>query len=1028
MISKFFINRPRFATVIALIIVIAGILAIYNLPVEEYPKLTPPRVTVSAYYPGADAQTILKTVAAPLEEAINGVKNMLYIQSTASYGSLSISVYFKVGTDPEIAKIDVSNRVQNVLSKLPEKVRRLGIEVRERSPDILKVYAFCSNGNRDIVNLTNYLNINVLDALKRVKGVGDAIIFGSKLYSIRVWLYPDKLAKYSLTPQDIYKAIESQNEEFSAGSIANQPTSDKYAFTYIVQGSGRLKSVKQFENIILKSLKDGAVLRLKDVAKIELGAESYAVDSFYNSKPAVPVAIFASPGANALAVSKAVDEEMKRLSKDFPKDIVYYTAYDPTKFIKASINEVIHTLIVALILVIVVVYLFLGNLRATIIPVLAIPVSIVGTFAGFYLFGFSINLLTLFGLVLAIGLVVDDAIIVIENIERVIREKNLPIKEAAIEAMNEITAPIIAIVLVLSAVFIPAAFIGGFSGKMFQQFAITLSISMFLSGIVALTLTPALCVVFLKGEIKPSKVIAWFQRFFDWLTGKFTKTVRFMLKIALINLVFYAGVIAVIFFIWRQLPTALVPPEDKGYLFVMTYMMPGTNLKRTETTVAKIDKSLMKKPYVESELSIVGLDFASFGIQPNAAITFVKLTDWSKRKGFKLSTIYLAHMLMFQYMQNRDAMVFIFNPPPIMGMSITGGFEGYIQNRNGDPLEKFSSSVEKFIREANRDPVLMGVRTTLQANTPSFKITVDRRKAYALGVSVDDVYNTLSMIFGKTYVNDINLYGRTFHVNIEGLEGFRVSPSDYDYVYIRSKNGYLVPVSSLIKIERTTTATTLQRFNLFESAKIMGQPKPGFTTGDAMSEIQKLAKKYLPEGYTLQWSGSSLEEKIAQKKGNIAYLFSLVFVFLILVALYESWLSPIAILLTVPFGILGAVLGLFLLHLENDIYMQVGIITLIGLAAKNAILIVEFAEERRKRMNLVDATIEASRIRFRPIIMTSVAFIAGSFSLIVSSGAGAMARHIIGITVVSGMIVATIIGVLFIPTLYYLIMRLKGIK
>ncbi len=1030
MISKFFIERPRFAIVVAIIIVIAGVLSIRSLPVKEYPTLTPPRITVNAFYPSADADTILKTVAAPLEEAINGVKNMLYMKSTASYGSLSISVYFKVGTNPDIAKIDVSNRIQNVLGSLPEVVRRLGVQVRESSPDLLKAYAFVSTSKkRTLESLSNYILVNILDELKRVKGVGNAIIWGERKYSVRVWLKPDRLAEFNLTPMDVYRAIQEQNEEYSAGGIAQEPTKKTFVFSYTLKGQSRLKTIKQFKNIIIRANPDGSVLRLKDIADVKLGSESYSVATYFNGKKAIPVGIFALPNANALEVSKAVDNKLKELSKSFPKDIKYYTPYDPTKFIRRSINEVIHTLFVALILVSIVIYLFLGNIRATLIPVLAIPVSILGSFAGLYIFGFSINLLTLFGLVLAIGLVVDDAIVVIENVERVIHEENLPTKEATIKAMEEITSPIIAIVLVLSAVFIPAAFVGGFSGKMFQQFAVTLSISMALSGFIALSLTPALCASLLKGEIKPIKPVRLFQKFFSWLTDKFSKTVSFMLKISLINVLIYACIILLIVGIVKRIPTGLVPPEDKGAIFVMTYLPPGSSLKRTEYVLNnELEKQLMKLKYVKSELSVAGIDLASMGVEPNAAITFVELTDWSKRRGFKLSSLYLSHVLMFKFFKNRDALIYAFNPPPIMGMSMTGGFEMYVQNRKGDSLSKFSEEINKLVYEANRQKDLMSVRTTLMADVPQYKVIVDKVKAKALGVSISDVYTTLAMTFGKAYVNDINMFGHTFHVNIESLWKYRENTDDFRFVYVRSKYGYLVPVSDLVKIKRTTTATTLQRFNLFPAAKIIGQPKPGYTTGQAMDTMAKLAKRILPKGYTIAWAGSSLEEKIAQKKGNIAYIFSIVFVFLILVALYESWIAPISIMLTIPFAILGAVLGLFLLHMENDIYVQVGVITLMGLSAKNAILIVEFAQERLKRgMALKDAIIEATRIRFRPIVMTSVAFIAGSMSLVLSTGAGAIARHVIGITVVSGMLFATAIGVLFIPVLYYITMRLKGL-
>ncbi len=1032
MISKFFINRPRFAFVLAIIIVLLGLIAIKNLAVKEYPTLTPPKISVTAIYPGADASTLAKTVAAPLEDAINGVDNLLYMSSTASSnGVISINIYFKIGTDPNNAKIDVNNRVQTALNKLPEAVRRQGVIIRESSPDLLKVYSFYSKGNkRNSIAISNYVLVNVLDDLKRVKGVGNAMIFGAKDYSMRIWLIPDKLAEFNLTPMDVYVAISSQNEEYSAGGIANEPLKNKYSFSYPIKGDNRLKTVKQFENIIIRANQDGSSLKLKDIAKVELASENYFVNTYDKKRPAVPIGIYLSPGANALSVSKALDERLKELSKNFPSDIKYNTPYDPTIFINKSINEVIHTLIISIILVILVIYLFLGTIRATVIPVLAIPVSLIGTFAGLYALGFSINLLTLFGMLLAIGLVVDDAIVVIENVERNMRENNLPVKEATIKAMEEITSPVIAIVLVLSAVFIPASFIGGFTGKMFQQFAITISISMFLSGVVALTLTPSLCVIFLKQHSKPILPIRLFQKLFEKLTKVFTGGVKIIIKTSFLNLIIYALVIFSILHLYRKLPTGLVPYEDKGSLFVFTYLMPGSSMKATEGVVHKIEDVLMKSKYVTKEVSLVGLDIAAFSYKTDSAITFVHLTDWDKRKKPNESSFAIAKQLMGAFMRIKDAMIFAFNPPPIRGMSVTGGFEMYIQDRVGSSIQKLSFLAHKIVAEARKSKVLTKVRSTLNANVPEYKIVVDRVKAKALGVKIVDIYRTLQMTFGKGYVNDFNMFGKVFHVNLEAEGNFRDNIDDFRYVYVRSATNKLVPISSLIKIKRIVTATVLQRFNLFNAVKIIGTPAPGYTSGDAMNEIEKIAKHVLPKGYTIAWSGTSYQEKKIHKSGNLVYIFSLIFVFLILVALYESWLAPIAIMFSIPFAVLGAFLGLFLLHLENDIYLQIGIITLIGLSAKNAILIVEFAEERVKKlkMNIFDAVIDAAKTRFRPIIMTSMAFIAGSLPLVLSKGAGANSRHIIGNTVVWGMVFATIIGTFFIPLFYYLIMKLKRTK
>ncbi len=1037
MFSKFFIERPRTSAVLAIILILAGVLAIRVLPVKEYPTLTPPQIRVQAVYPGADAETLSKTVAAPLEEAINGVENMIYMTSTASSsGILSMSVYFEVGTDPAFAKMDVNNRVQTALSKLPEVVRRQGITIRERSPDLLKVFAFVSEGRkRDLVSISNYILINVLDDLKRVPGVGDAVIFGEKRYSIRVWLDPDKLARFGLTPVDVYASIQSQNEQYAGGGIGQEPIGRQTVYTYSVKAEGRLKTVKEFGDIIIRTNPDGSSLRLKDLAEVELASESYDLNAFYKGEPTVPVGIFLSPGANALDVSKRVEVTMEELSKQFPQDIKFYTPYDPTRFIRESINEVLFTLGLAVLLVVFVVFLFLGNFRATIIPILAIPVSILGTFAGLYAFGFSINLLTLFGLILAIGLVVDDAIIVIENVERIMHEEGLPPKEATIKAMQEITAPVIAIVLVLSAVFIPASFVGGFSGKMYQQFAITIAISVTISGIVALTLTPSLCATFLREtQRRPLLPIRLFQRIFDLTRLGFVKGVRITIKFAVINLLVFGIMLFFTYDLSKKMPTGLVPVEDKGSLLFFSYLMPGSSLQRTEAVVHGLEKTLRETPEVTDWVALAGLDLQAFAFRTDAAVGWVHLTDWADRKAEGQSSMAVAGRLMGRFMQNRDALSFAVNPPPILGMSMTGGFELYVQDRTGGSIHELNKYVKEMINRANNRPELISVRTTLNPNVPHYALKVDREKAKALGVSIKDIYTTLQMTFGKGYVNDFNLYGRTYHVNIQAESAFRDSPGDYSAVYVRSRKGGLVPISSLVSVERTVDASIIERFNMFPAAKITGEPKPGYSSGDAMRAISEVAKEVLPEGYTISWAGTSYQEVKVQKKGNVALLYAILFVFLILVALYESWLAPGAIILSVPFAVFGAVLGMLLRGLENDVYFQVGLITLIGLSAKNAILIVEFAEERFKKlgMPLLEATIEAARIRYRPIVMTSFAFIAGSLPLALSTGAGANSRHIIGTTVVAGMLFATVVGVFFIPLFYYLVVRLKekikGIK
>ncbi len=1029
-ISKFFINRPKFASVIAIIIVLVGALALRVLPVKEYPALTMPQVIVMANYPGADAETVAKTVVAPLEEAINGVKNMVYMSSSSSDGSAFISIFFDVGTDPDVAKVDVNNRVQLALSSLPEEVRRLGIQVRERNPDILRVYAFTSKGNkRNVIDLYNYVSINVVDDLKRVKGVGDVFIPGEKKYSIRVWLKPDKLAEYGLTPTDVYNAIVSQNEEFSVGQVAGEPTKRLYTFTYTVKGESRFQKVKQFENIILRSNPDGSSLKLKDVAKISLEAEDYKADGFFNGNPGVPVIIYLSPGANALNVAKAVEEKLSEISKNFPEDIEYHLIYDPTEYIQRSIEEVVYTLLISIALVVFVIYLFLGHARATIIPVLAIPVSLVGTFAGLYVLGFSVNLLTLFALVLAIGLVVDDAIVVIENVERVMRETGLSVKEATVKAMEEIASALIAIVIVLAAVFIPPAFSGGFTGEMFKQFAAAISISVILSGFVALTLTPALCAVILKEkEGKPILPVRIFQSTFEKGRDIFVKTVRGILKLWPVALLIYALAIFLTVVIPKKLPSGLVPMEDKGSLFILTYLMPGSSLKETEKVLKKeVIPVLDNHPLIKDEFALAGFDIGAFTYKTDSAITFAHLIDWDKRKEPNQSSMSLAKQLFFQFMKSKDAFILPVNPPPIAGMSITGGFEIYIQDRTGDPIYKLADYANEIVKRANQRKELMSVRTSLNVSTPQYRIELDRDKAKALGVNIFDAYRVLQLTFGRGYVNDFNLYGKVFHVNVQSEEKFRNDINDLRYVYVRSQNGSLVPVSSLIKkIERVATAPVVQRFNMFPAAKITGQPKPGYTSGQALKAIEEVAKEVLPEGYTIAYGGSSYQEKQVEKKGNIELWAALIFVYLVLVALYESWSLPISILMTVPIAAAGAYLGLYVFRMENDVYTKVGLITLIGLTAKNAILMVEFAEEilKQKGKRVFDAIVEAAKIRFRPIVMTSFAFIAGSLPLVFATGPGANSRHVIGHTVVWGMLAATTVGVLLIPVFYYLIKKI----
>lgn len=1030
MFSKFFINRPVLAMVMSIIIVIAGGLSIFSLAVEEYPQVTPLEVVVQATYPGASAEVISSSVASVLENSINGVEGMIYMQSSStSNGSLNINIYFTNETDPDQATINVNNRVQAVLSSLPQEVQRQGVTVDKRSSTILAVYSlFSDSPAHDRIFIANYAAINILEELKRVPGVGDAALFSRQEYSMRIWLSPDKLTKYNLTPAEVIALVQEQNSQFAAGFFGQEPVRKDLDFTYTVTTQGRFTTPQEFENILIRTNSDGSSLRLKDLARVELGAEDYSVNAFYNGRPAVAFGLFLQPGANALNVAEGVAKKLEELSQTFPEGLQYAIPYDTTSFVDVSIKEVIKTFIEAIILVVIVIYFFLQNFRATIIPVLAVPVSIIGTFAGMYMLGFSINLLTLFGLILAIGIVVDDAIIVIENVERLIHEEKLSVKDATMKAMDEIASPVIAIVLVLSAVFIPVAFIGGFSGEIYKQFAITIVISVVISGFVALTLTPALCVSILKThEPKPFWIVKKFNDFFEWLTHQFTDKVAHAIRRGVFYVILFVGLIAVTYGLFTRVPTGLVPAEDKGMLLVSMQLPPATALSKTTEMASFMESTIRNNPNVEAVMALAGYDMLSSAVRTFGGTAFVKLKDWDLRKEDNQKSQALAQTFTAQLMQNPNAVIFALNPPPIMGLSLTDGFEMYIQNRTGGSIQDLQKYTQLVLQEAQKRPELTGVRTTLSVNVPQYNVQLDRQKAKSLGVNVDDVFTTLQSTFGSYYVNDFNLYGRTFKVSMQSESEFRETPNDLRNVFVRSSNGDLIPISSLVTFERVIGSDILERFNLFPAAQLMGDAASGYSSGDALKAIEEVAKQVLPDGYTVAFSGSSYQEKNAGGTGTIAFIFGLVFVFLILAAQYERWLMPLAVLTAVPFAVFGAILATWLRGLNNDIYFQIGLVMLIALAAKNAILIIEFAMEAREKQgkNIYDAAVEAARLRFRPIVMTSLAFTIGVLPLAISSGAGAASRHAIGTGVIGGMLAATFIATFFIPLFYTYFARLS---
>jgi HAE1 family hydrophobic/amphiphilic exporter-1/multidrug efflux pump len=1029
MFSAFFIRRPIFASVISIVIMLAGLAAIKALPIEQYPEIVPPVVSVNASYPGASAEVIANTVAAPLEQAINGVDDMLYVQSSsASNGSLTLSVSFKIGTNPDQATINVNNRVQSVLSQLPEEVRRQGVNVRKKSTAILQVISlFSPNNSRDTLFISNYALLNIIDELKRIPGVGDVVNFAGQDYSMRIWLKPDKLAQLKLTPSDIASTIREQNSQFAAGKLGAEPTPQKLDFTYTVTTKGRLSEPEEFENIIVRANPDGSSVKLKDVARVELGALSYDFHGKHNGKATIPIGIFLAPGANQLATAQAVETEMKRLSANFPDGMSYGIPYDTTKFVEVSIKEVYNTLAEAMVLVFLVVFLFLQNWRATLIPCLAVPVSIIGTFAGMYMFGFTINTLTLFGLVLAIGIVVDDAIVVLENVERLMTQEGLSPREASFKAMQEVSGALVAIVLVLCSVFIPVAFLGGIAGQMYKQFAMTIAVSVVISGIVALTLTPALCALILKSEHQHSnRFFEWFNRWFDSLTSRYAGGVAFINKRAVLAILVFGGLIALSAGLFRIIPSSLAPDEDQGYVLAAAFLPDGASLQRTAATMDKLDAMMESNPAVKDRMSFAGFDILSGSNKTNSGVSFITLKPWDERKSPQLSSMAVVKDIFGKGMIGvTDGMVLAFNPPPISGMSNTGGFEAYVQDRAGGNSVALGEITKKLVAAAAKRPELKGVQTTFSASVPQVFVQLDRNKAKALGVPINSVFDTMQSTFGALYVNDFNKFGRTFRVQLQSEAPFRTKVDDLRNVYVRSQTGQMIPLTALVNIQQTTGPEILERFNVFPASKVVGGPAPGYSSGQALAALEEVAKETLPEGYTLAWTGSAFQEKSTSGSSALVFGFGMIMVFLILAAQYERWSLPISVLMAVPFAVFGALMANWLRGLANDVYFQVALVTLIGLSAKNAILIVEFAVQKMEEgLSAMDAALEAARLRFRPIVMTSLAFVLGCVPLAISSGAGSASRHSIGTGVIGGMLSATFIATFFIPLFFILIMKL----
>ena len=1036
--SKFFITRPIFAAVLSLILLIAGSIALFQLPISEYPEVVPPTVVVRANFPGANPKVIGDTVAAPLEQAITGVENMLYMssQSTAD-GKLTLTITFALGTDLDNAQVQVQNRVTRTQPKLPEEVTRIGITVDKASPDLTMVVHLTSPDQRyDMLYLSNYAILNIKDELARLGGVGDVQLFGMGDYSLRVWLDPNKTASRNLTATDVVTAIREQNRQVAAGALGAQPAPSDTSFQLSVNTQGRLVTEEEFENIVIRAGANGEITRLRDIARVELGSSQYALRSLIDNQPAVAIPIFQRPGSNAIDISNDVRAKMAELKKSFPAGMDYRIAYDPTIFVRGSIEAVVHTLFEALILVVLVVILFLQTWRASIIPLVAVPVSLIGTFAVMHLFGFSLNALSLFGLVLAIGIVVDDAIVVVENVERNI-ELGLEPFPATEKAMSEVTGPIIATALVLCAVFIPAAFISGLTGQFYKQFALTIAISTVISAFNSLTLSPALAAVLLRGHDAPkdrfSKVLdkllgGWlfrpFNRFFEKSSHGYVGTVRRVIRGTGIALFVYAGLMVLTFFGFAHTPTGFVPAQDKQYLVAFAQLPDAASLDRTENVMKRMSEIALKQPGVEAAIAFPGLSINGFTNSPNSGIVFVTLKPFDERKDPSMSAGAIAGALNGQYANIEEAYMAIFPPPPVQGLGTIGGFRLQIEDRGNLGYDELYKEVQNVITKSRGVPELFGLFTSYTVNVPQVDAAIDREKAKTHGVAISDIFDTLQVYLGSLYANDFNRFGRTYQVNVQAEQQFRQDADQIGQLKVRNNKGEMIPLATFIKVSDTSGPDRVMHYNGFITAEINGNAAPGYSSGQAQAAIEKLLKDELPNGMTYEWTDLTYQQILSGNTALFVFPLCVLLAFLVLAAQYESWSLPLAVILIVPMTLLSAITGVIISGSDNNIFTQIGLFVLVGLACKNAILIVEFAKDKQQEgLDPLAAVLEACRLRLRPILMTSFAFIMGVVPLVLSSGAGAEMRHAMGVAVFSGMIGVTFFGLLLTPVFYVLIRR-----